>query len=162
MGNEAPPVGVGFSSLCSFSPPSIIFTCTPGTVKNVPNWAIRCLFSGAEGEDKMTGVFLAMQFPHWLIVAGAILVVLGLVGLAFRQRLAPIGPRENRLVTTTAKGNNRTGKGRPPWETAAQNKRDDKKPTPTPGLTTGNDLRAVNEEIAELYEPKPTPRIEKP
>jgi len=109
----------------------------------------------------MTGAFSGMEYPHWLIVAGAILVVFGIIRLAFRQRLAPIEPRENRLVTTTAKGNNRTGKGRPPWETAAQNKRDDKKPTPTPGLTTGNDLRAVNEEIAELYEPKPTPRIER-
>ena len=110
----------------------------------------------------MTGAYSGMEYPHWLIVAGAILVVFGIIRLAFRQRLAPIEPRENRLVTTTAKGNNRTGKGRPPWETAAQNKRDDKKPTPTPGLTTGNDLRAVNKEIAELYEPKPTPRIEKP
>ena len=113
----------------------------------------------------MTDALSAMEYPHWLIVAGTILLALGIVGLAFRQRLAPIEPRENRPVTTTAKGNNRTGKGRPPWETAAQNKRDDKKPTPTPGLTTGNDLRDVNEEIAELaelYEPKTTPRIEKP
>jgi hypothetical protein len=103
-----------------------------------------------------------MEYPHWLIVAGTILLALGIVGLAFRQRLAPIEPRENRPVTTTAKGNNRTGKGRPPWEKAAQNKRDDKKSTPTPRLTSSNDLRDVNEEIAELYEPKITPRIEKP
>ena len=27
-----------------------------------------------------------MEYPHWLIVAGAILAVLGLIGLAFRQR----------------------------------------------------------------------------
>jgi hypothetical protein len=27
-----------------------------------------------------------MQYPHWLMAAGAILVVLGFVGLAFRQR----------------------------------------------------------------------------
>ena len=110
----------------------------------------------------MTYAFSAMEYPHWLIVAGAILVVLGIIGFAFRQRLAPIEPKEKRPVTTTTKGNNRTGKGRPPWEKAAQNKRDDKKPTPTPGLTSGNDLRDVNEEIAELYEPKTTPQIEKP
>ena len=116
----------------------------------------------------MTGVISAMEYPHWLIVAGAILVVLGFIGLAFRKRLAPVEPietpaepKENRPVTTT-KGNNRTGKGRPPWEKAAQNKRDDKKSTPTPRLTSSNDLRDVNEEIAELYEPKITPRIEKP
>jgi hypothetical protein len=27
-----------------------------------------------------------MQYPHWLMIAGAILVVLGFIGLAFRQR----------------------------------------------------------------------------
>ena len=97
-----------------------------------------------------------MEYPHWLIVAGAILVVLGLLGLAFRQRLAPIEPTENRPVTTTKKGNNQTGKGRPPWERGAQNKPDDKKPTPRPGFTTDDDLRDVNEEIAELYQPKTT------
>ena len=26
-----------------------------------------------------------MQYPHWLMVAGAVLVVLGIIGLAFRQ-----------------------------------------------------------------------------
>ena len=35
-----------------------------------------------------------MEYPHWLMVAGAILVVLGLVGLAFRRRLAPLEPTE--------------------------------------------------------------------
>ena len=98
-----------------------------------------------------------MQYPHWLIVVGAILVVIGFVGLAFRRRLAPIEPTENRAVTTTKKGNNhQTGKGRPPWEKGAQNKPDDKKPTPRPGFTTDDDLRDVNEEIAELYQPKTT------
>ena len=112
----------------------------------------------------MTDAFSAMEYPHWLIVAGAILVVLGLVGLAFRKRLAPIEPAENRPVTTGTEGSNRTGKRRP-WEGAAQNRRDDKKPTPTPGLTTGKDLRDVNEDmfadIVELYEPKTTRRNEK-
>jgi hypothetical protein len=27
----------------------------------------------------------AMQYPHWMIVAGAVLVVLGFIGFAFRQ-----------------------------------------------------------------------------
>jgi hypothetical protein len=27
----------------------------------------------------------AMQYPHWLMVAGAVLVVLGFIGFAFRQ-----------------------------------------------------------------------------
>ena len=27
----------------------------------------------------------AMEYPHWLMVAGAVLVVLGFVGLVFRQ-----------------------------------------------------------------------------
>jgi LPXTG-motif cell wall-anchored protein len=27
----------------------------------------------------------AMEYPHWLMIAGAVLVVLGLIGFAFRQ-----------------------------------------------------------------------------
>jgi hypothetical protein len=27
----------------------------------------------------------AMQYPHWLIVAGAVLMVLGFIGFVFRQ-----------------------------------------------------------------------------
>ena len=34
----------------------------------------------------MTDALSAMEYPHWLIVAGAILAVLGLIGLAIRQR----------------------------------------------------------------------------
>jgi uncharacterized membrane protein len=30
-------------------------------------------------------VLSGMQYPHWLVVAGVVLVVLGLVGLAFQQ-----------------------------------------------------------------------------
>jgi len=29
--------------------------------------------------------WLTMQYPHWLMLAGAILVVIGLIGLAFYQ-----------------------------------------------------------------------------
>ena len=34
----------------------------------------------------MTNAFSSMEYPHWLIVAGAALLVLGFIGLAFRQR----------------------------------------------------------------------------
>ena len=30
-------------------------------------------------------ILAEMQYPHWLMVAGAVLVVLGFVGLAFRR-----------------------------------------------------------------------------
>jgi hypothetical protein len=30
--------------------------------------------------------FSSLQYPHWLIVAGAIVLVVGLLGLAFRPR----------------------------------------------------------------------------
>jgi hypothetical protein len=38
----------------------------------------------------MRDALAAMEYPHWLIVAGVILVVFGIIGLVFRQRLAPI------------------------------------------------------------------------
>jgi hypothetical protein len=31
----------------------------------------------------------AMQYPHWLMVAGAILVVLGFIGFALRKNTEP-------------------------------------------------------------------------
>jgi hypothetical protein len=34
----------------------------------------------------MTNVFSSMEYPHWLITAGAILSMLGFVGLALRRR----------------------------------------------------------------------------
>jgi hypothetical protein len=30
-------------------------------------------------------ILFAMQYPHWLMVAGAVLVALGFIGFAFRQ-----------------------------------------------------------------------------
>ena len=42
----------------------------------------------------MTSALSAMQYPHWMIVAGAILIVLGFIGLAFRRRMAPLEPTE--------------------------------------------------------------------
>lgn len=39
-----------------------------------------------------------MQYPHWLMVAGAMLVLLGLIGLVFRRNRdvaeADLGPTE--------------------------------------------------------------------
>ncbi|HVI78934.1 MAG TPA: hypothetical protein VM715_12390 [Candidatus Acidoferrum sp.] len=34
----------------------------------------------------MTDALSSMEYPHWLIIAGAILLMLGLVGLALRAR----------------------------------------------------------------------------
>jgi hypothetical protein len=34
----------------------------------------------------MANAFSSMEYPHWLIVAGAVLLVLGFVGIALRQR----------------------------------------------------------------------------
>jgi hypothetical protein len=34
----------------------------------------------------MLSAFSSMEYPHWLIVAGCVLLVLGFVGLAFRQK----------------------------------------------------------------------------
>jgi hypothetical protein len=34
----------------------------------------------------MANAFSSMEYPHWLIVAGAVLLALGLAGLALRQR----------------------------------------------------------------------------
>ena len=34
----------------------------------------------------MTNAFSSMEYPHWLIVAGAVLLILGFVGLALGQR----------------------------------------------------------------------------
>jgi hypothetical protein len=38
----------------------------------------------------MTNAFSSMEYPHWLILAGAVLVMLGLVGLAVRRRDAVV------------------------------------------------------------------------
>ena len=38
----------------------------------------------------MTNAFSSMEYPHWLIVAGAALLILGLIGLAWGQRRAEV------------------------------------------------------------------------
>ena len=35
----------------------------------------------------MINAFSSMGYPHWLIIAGAVLLVLGFIGLALRQRV---------------------------------------------------------------------------
>ena len=48
----------------------------------------------------MTNAFLSMEYPHWLIIAGVVLLVLGFIGLAF------IGLAfRQRTGTETANGN---------------------------------------------------------
>jgi flagellar biosynthesis/type III secretory pathway M-ring protein FliF/YscJ len=42
----------------------------------------------------MTNAFSSMEYPHWLIVAGAVLLVLGFMGMALRQRVAQAEPKE--------------------------------------------------------------------
>jgi hypothetical protein len=42
----------------------------------------------------MTNAFSSMGYPHWLIAAGAILLMLGLVGLALRQRSLETHPKD--------------------------------------------------------------------
>ena len=34
----------------------------------------------------MTNAFSSMEYPHWLVVAGAVLLLVGFIGLALRQR----------------------------------------------------------------------------
>jgi hypothetical protein len=43
----------------------------------------------------------AIQYPHWLMVAGAVLVVLGFIGFAFRQN-RNAEPDEDNLKHATA------------------------------------------------------------
>jgi hypothetical protein len=42
----------------------------------------------------MTNALSSMGYPHWLIIAGAILLMLGLVGLALRQRSVEADPND--------------------------------------------------------------------
>ena len=42
----------------------------------------------------MTDALSSMEYPHWLIIAGAILLMLGLVGLALRARSVEDDPSD--------------------------------------------------------------------
>jgi len=46
----------------------------------------------------MTEVLQELQYPHWIMVAGAFLVVIGFIGYALRKNTEPnpkVGPKEN-------------------------------------------------------------------
>jgi hypothetical protein len=42
----------------------------------------------------MTDALISIEYPHWLIIAGAILSMLGLVGLALRPRSFEADPSD--------------------------------------------------------------------
>jgi LPXTG-motif cell wall-anchored protein len=51
----------------------------------------------------MTDALSAMEYPHWIMVAGAILVALGFIGLVFRKnRNGPVN-ESSRVRETNAK-----------------------------------------------------------
>jgi hypothetical protein len=45
----------------------------------------------------------AFEYPHWLMVAGAILVVLGFLGFAFSQKNKNRGPNDEPEVKAEGK-----------------------------------------------------------
>lgn len=45
-------------------------------------------------DGDMTDALSSMEYPHWLIIAGAILLMLGLAGLALRARSVEDDPRD--------------------------------------------------------------------
>jgi hypothetical protein len=49
-----------------------------------------------------------MQYPHWLMIGGAVLVALGFVGFAFRQNKNVVEPDHDATEMKT-KGNNQKG-----------------------------------------------------
>jgi hypothetical protein len=44
----------------------------------------------------------AMEYPHWLMVAGAVLVVLGFIGFAFHKNKNPDPAEDNPKQTTSS------------------------------------------------------------
>ena len=42
----------------------------------------------------MTDALSSMEYPHWLIIAGAILLMMGLVGLALHPRSVEVDPSD--------------------------------------------------------------------
>ncbi len=55
-------------------------------------------------------ILSGMQYSHWLMVAGAVLVVLGFVGLAFRRNGNAEADREVTEVKANRKGARAEGK----------------------------------------------------
>ena len=50
----------------------------------------------------------AMQYPHWLMIGGAVLVALGFIGFAFRQNKNVVEPDHDATEMKT-EGNNQKG-----------------------------------------------------
>ena len=50
----------------------------------------------------------AMQYPHWLMIGGAVLVALGFIGFAFCQNKNVVEPDHDATEMKT-KGNNQKG-----------------------------------------------------
>jgi hypothetical protein len=57
-----------------------------------------CAGTGSESascrDGDMTDALISIEYPHWLIIAGAILSMLGLVGLALRPRSFEADPSD--------------------------------------------------------------------
>jgi preprotein translocase subunit Sss1 len=47
---------------------------------------IRSNWMSTQRNLKMTNANSAMEYPHWLIVTGTILALLGFIGFGFRQK----------------------------------------------------------------------------
>jgi hypothetical protein len=54
-----------------------------------------------------------MQYPHWLMVAGAVLVVLGFIGLALRQKRDV--ERDDEQTNGKRDGRDSNATTLPPW-----------------------------------------------
>ena len=65
--------------------------------------------------SEMRNAFSSMEYPHWLMIAGAFLLVLGFIGLALRQRSPPEleematveGPSESEPELVQSRADNR-------------------------------------------------------
>jgi len=51
-------------------------------------WQVDC---GLAAEEDMT-ILTSMEYPHWLITAGSLLIFFGLAGLALRHRIVEADP----------------------------------------------------------------------
>jgi hypothetical protein len=91
-----------------------------------------------------------MEYPHWLMVAGAVLVVVGCIGLAFHKNYAE--PVENNLKQAAP-----TGEPNPPrldQRRSAGGEREMSEPNkldPTPGLPDDTPISDV-ELVAHIRE----------
>jgi hypothetical protein len=49
-------------------------------------------------------MLFTMEYPHWIMVAGAVLVVFGFIGFAFRQKKSGPVKKPDRAQETKANG----------------------------------------------------------